>query len=419
MRRRWGIGLALSAAGHAAVVGVLVGWALLRDAAPGNVDIDLTGNLEELKDLPLGAPAPGDEGDRPRPRIRASEVTAGEGPRSDDGTTDEGARPSDLRQLGPEGSRFTLLLRLDRLRGTPFADPVDTLLQRMPDRRDLLEGTGLGLYEDFEALLVSTPNPMDYTVTFLAARHRLSDAALRAAVERGVRATNRTIVWRTERRRLWGERRALAASMGVATSRDERIIVMPAPGLVVVTPPTYRSLLLAAPRHPHAPDGGAPDAGAAPDAGGADAGTAAAAPTWTTLLRRIDAEDGLLGPTAIAMATAVDLFKKRGGVPVVFMGTELDVPRLVTVVLGADPEPYVEITGEFREEREARRWEASWPGLQRKVRSNAYVVLGGFSAAVGRATSTRDGSTVKLRVTATVDETVRLLQMAASALARR
>src|SRR6185503_20233319 len=151
MLRRWSLGLALSFALHAAVVGGIMGM-----------------RIDELKDLPLGAPAAGEQGGRPRARVRAPDSDQKEGtlasrdehapPRPGDELSDAedgSARVSDLRQLGPEGSRFTMLLRLDRLKDTPFAEPVDALLQRMPDRRDLLEGTGLGLYEDFEALLVS------------------------------------------------------------------------------------------------------------------------------------------------------------------------------------------------------------------------------------------------------------------------
>ena len=50
------------------------------------------------------------------------------------------------------------------------------------------------------------------------------------------------------------------------------------------------------------------------------------------------------------------------------------------------------------------------------LRANPYVVLGGLSPLVARLTSTREGSAVRLRLTATEEETVRLLQVAASAL---
>jgi hypothetical protein len=283
----------------------------------------------------------------------------------------------------------------------------------MPDRRDLLEGTGLSFYDDFEALLVATPNPLDYTVTFLAARHRVSDAALRTAIDRGARATGRVVAWRSERGRPWGERRTRAGAPAPAT-RDARLIVMPAPGLVVVTPPAYRALLLA-PAHRVASrqaDGGV---AASADGGLVDAG-AAPSPTWASLLHRIDAESGLLPENAVAMASAVDLFQRRGNAPLVFLGVELQLPRALAVVLGVQPEPFLEITATFPSEVEARRWDETWPTLKGKLRTNPYVVLGGLSPLVGRVTSTREGSAVRLHLTATEEETVRLLQVAAAAL---
>ena len=91
-------------------------------------------------------------------------------------------RPGDLRNYGPEGSRLTALLRLDRLRassvGSSYLAAIDQLLVLLPDRRRLLDGTGLDLYRDFDALLIATPEPHNDKVTFLAARHRLKDATL-------------------------------------------------------------------------------------------------------------------------------------------------------------------------------------------------------------------------------------------------
>jgi hypothetical protein len=417
MLRRWSLGLALSVALHGAVVGGVVAWTWLRGGAPGHIDIDVVGmRLDEVKDLPLGAPAAARVARR---RAHAPETVEKAGtlatraapgaprPGADDGVDDGsgGPGPTELGQLGPEGSRFTMLLRVDRLKGTPFAAPVDDLLMRMPDRRDLLEGTGLSFYDDFEALLVATPNPLDYRVTFLAARHHVGDGAMRSAIDRGAHATGRVVAWRSEGGRPWGERRARRGTVASAT-RDERLIVLPAPGLVVVTPPAYRALLLAPARQSSDVDGGS---GASPDAG-------RAGPSWAALLQRIDDENGLLPANAVAMASAVDLFERSGNRPIFFLGVELEVPRALAVVLGIEPEPFLELTATFTSEADARRWEETWPGLQRKLRANPYVVLGGLSPLVARLTSTREGSAVRLRLTATPDETVRLLQLAATAL---
>jgi hypothetical protein len=430
--------LALSLLVHlVAVGGALLAAALYGGRLGGPLDVEITGmRLDEVKDLPLG-PAPG--GDRAAPgqrrpharrraaptpdesgslasRASAAESRAGvEEPQDNPDAEVAPGRASELRQYGPEGSRLTVLLRLDRLKVTPYVAAVDALLMRLPDRRDLLEGTGLDLYDGFDALLIATPDPRDPSVTFLAARHHLTDAAVRAALDRGARASGHVIVWRTEGRRPFAERHARAGSSGPAAARDERLIVLPAPGLVVVTPPAYRPLLLAR-RRPAVPDGG--EAATVPD-GGADAAAADASPSpsWSALLRRIDAEDGVMPANGIAMMSAVDIFKASStGATAVVYGME--VPRALTAVLGIDGDPFVDITAEFASEAEARHWEKQWPELQRKLRVNPYAVLLGFVPLLTRATLTREGTIVHLHETATADETTRLLDLAARATVR-
>ena len=463
MHRRWWTALVLSIAAHLAVVGAAVGLLLVNGLSLSlPIDVEITGmRLDEVHDLPLGAPAgAGDSAPPAAPRARrrapkppasegelaghdpAADEKAGSGP--DPEADPAGPRATSLRQYGPEGSRVTVLLRLDRLRDTAYAPALDAILGRLPDRRDLLDGTGLDLFQSLDALLIATPNPRDYAVTFLAARHRLKDRELRAALDRGAKATNRVLTWRTEGHRPFAERRARLP--GTGASRDERLIVLPAPGLVVVTPPIYRALLLASARPPArtAPDAGA-DAGgdglarggggarASPDGG---AGGGAAEAQWGALLRRIDAEDGILPLDAVAMISAVDLFSARGlarGLAVVPPGAAggsngsgapgapggsgtvagMEIPKVLTASIGIAPSPFLDVVAEFETEEQARHWESAWPSMHQRFKTNPYVILTGFGALVARAELTRVASTIRLHQIATEPETLRLLQLAA------
>jgi hypothetical protein len=438
MLRRWAIGIAVSLAIHAVVAGGTIAIMLARGMSFGpHIDIEITGmRLDDVHNLPLGPPPGG--GPKPAPPVRhrakphraagaapsagASASAAAAGPHTKpaapppapidlSGTEDDvPPPPGDVRQYGPEGSRLAVILRLDRLRGTVYAPAVDQILTRLPDRRDLLEGTGLDLYQSFDALLIATPNPLDAGATFLAARHKLTDAELRAALDRGAQATGRVLTWRTERHRPFAERHARVP--GQAPTRDDRLLVLPAPGLVVVTPPAYRALLLAPPK-PAAADGGASEgAGGAGDEHDGGAARPAEREGWTELLQSIDAQDGSQRSDAVVMATAVDMLGDRSK-----QGLRdawgLEVPRWTMLSIGVETGPALDIVAMFSNEAEARSVEEKWPGLMQRARTNPLIVLGGFAPLVARAQLTRDGPIVRLHETATEEETMRLLQLAA------
>jgi len=434
MFARWSLGLLLSLLAHLGVV--VIGLAMGARGFTGPVEVEIAGvNIEEVKDLPLGGPQDGaGKAKAPaRARNRApqapAEGTLASRAGKDDKTggsspTDDDAGPaptSDLGAYGPEGSRLTVLMRLDRMRGTDYAGPVDELLMRLPDRRDFVSGTGLDLFMDFDALLVATPNPLDPSVTFVAVRHHLDDARVRAALNASAKESDHKLTWRTQNGRPVAER---VAREGGAPRRDDRLIMLASPGLTVVTPRAYRALLLAPAA---AADGAAGDGESARSAAGPDGGAPAPASSpaplkggWATLLTRIDAEEGLMPPDGAVMINAVDIFKSRApapGEPPVLYG--MPVPAAINAVIGIADAPFLDVVAQFKTEAPAQQWEANWPTMQRKLRTHPLLVLSGFSALVTRAQVERDGRQVRLHLAVSHDETLRLLAMASHFLTGR
>jgi hypothetical protein len=483
--RRLALAVALSVGAHVLVVAILAGSSLMGAWPSVPIDVEIAGmQMEEPTDLPLGAPTAGaEQAAAPPGPAPAEEVVApraetgpppakkpkplprppGPGPDPAASRPTPPPRPQSVRSYGPAGSRVTVLMRIDRLRGTPYTDGVDALLMRLPDRRDLLEGTDLDLYRDIDALLVATPNPLDPAVTFLAVRHRLTDTALREALERGARATGRTLKWHSERGRPYAER--LAAGPGQAGAvtggrrRDERLVLLVAPKLAVVTPPAYRRLILRG--RPAVGAGGAGGAGGATEPAGGPVGRGGATGTivrgaggapgtdaaadehadWAALVRRIDAEDSIMPADAVVMLSAEDLFTPGGSrhhrSARVVAGTRgtvddpgddsatrrprgtilgLPAPRLLTATIGIAPEPFSDVEVTFSDEDDAVEWEREWPALRQKLRTNPLVVLTGFSGLAGRVTLARTGTSLHVHLQATELEMIRLLQLLATQL---
>lgn len=459
--RRAAIALGASLGAHAALVlaaiavGVWQGLPLLGKNQLELVSVD----VREIKELPLGPPpapraAPESGGARPkrkpRPKVASAEATlqggpdagAGDAGASDAGTGDAGTgsgdaardaggngdggppRLRDLRNVGPETSRLTALLRLDRLRESPEAPAtiaaVDGLLKLLPDRRRLIDGTDLDLYRDFDLLLIATPNPLDDAVTFLAARHRLTDDAFKAALDRAAALQGRPIAWSTEGDRPVGVRKARAAGPAQRPDRDDRVLLLLAPGLAIIAPPAYAALLLpetAARLGLSRPDAGAGSAGKSGQVG------AARAATWRQLIERLDAQAGAMPKEAIVMMTAVNLWRRRGGssdlgaaqsaaapaAPQVVLGESMPLPEVLNIISGVEPEPFLELSLQMTTGADAEDVARRLPGLKQRALTNPLLLLGGYTGLVARAQIRREDETVTVRTTAGPQEMRRIL----------
>ncbi len=322
-------------------------------------------------------------------------------------------RRGDVSAFGPEGSRLVAILRLDRLRATPdapaYAAALDGLLRLLPDRRLLDEAT-VDLYRDFDAVLVATPNPFDDTATFLAARHRLRDEALRSALDRGAKAGGSTVRWRKERGHWVGARRSQGGR--AAAERDERLLLLPAKGLVVIAAPAYAKLLLEG--SSLASDGSIETSGSSA-AQDRDRG-------WGGLVERIDAEDGAVPEDAVFVLTATSLLSPGAvgaGARVEIDGRVVAapvpvVPDGISLLMGTLPAPFLEIRAEFEDEGHAKSCEAQWPAWKESLLANPLVLLSRVGPLVSSAQLRRDERTVVLRTTTTSEEMLRLLRIVGS-----
>lgn len=446
-----GVSVALHVGLVAAAVGVST-WRMFAMAPPIRVQ---TIAVDLVKDLPLGAPAsraPPKASEPPLPvrksKHRAAAAKEGvtvvvskdagapdsqprPGPKRepmDAGGIDGGRRrPGDLRSNGPEGSRVIALLRLDRLRTSAEAEKttaaLDQLLTLLPDRKRLIEGSGLDLYRDFDSLLIATPNPVDPSVTFLAARHHLGDVAIRAGLDRGAKAAQKAIRWRTVDGRPVGIRQQSRVDPALSSfERDDRILVLPEPNMAVIATPAYAAQLLGVdPANPTVRanlyiDGGVSD-------GKPEQPQAPPRVPWRDIVERIDAEDAAVPEDAAFMMSATNVFgpapsslaapAARGTVDGTPPRVAGPVPEVLTLVVGTQS-PYIQIIAEFKSEDDAERWEQDLPGWRRQLLVNPLVLVSGFSPLIRRAEVSRDVANLELRVDLTVDEMQRLLNVVAN-----
>lgn len=89
-----------------------------------------------------------------------------------------------MESYGPGNAIFSALLRLDRLRGTPFEESVRRVLEVVPDYRIALEGTTIDPVQDLDSLFMASAAPQYLQQTFLAVRHRLDEDTMRSRLDR-------------------------------------------------------------------------------------------------------------------------------------------------------------------------------------------------------------------------------------------
>jgi hypothetical protein len=136
-----------------------------------------------------------------------------------------------MEGYGPGNAIFSALLRLDRVRGTAFEEPVRKIMELVPDYRIALENTGVDPINDLNSMFMASAQPQYLQQTFLAVRHNLSDEAMKTALDGRFEAP---MQWRPYR---GIESRELVPD----TSRyqDPRKILLARPGLAVLARPEW------------------------------------------------------------------------------------------------------------------------------------------------------------------------------------
>ena len=161
-------------------------------------------------------------------------------------TTDQVA----LGGLAPGDAALMLLLRMDRLRKSPYEREVRQLLEVFYDHKTLLWSSGLDPIRDFEAMLIATPNPYRVTQTFLAVRHNLKMRTIKRSISRAARYRGKRMRWRRHKAGLQG-----TIPTPPRHPKDPRVVILK-PHVVMLTDPSHIPLLATKPAPGRAPDAG-------------------------------------------------------------------------------------------------------------------------------------------------------------------
>jgi hypothetical protein len=218
---------------------------------------------------------------------------------------------SDLTAYFPTGELVTLMVRLDRFRGTPWAEPLENIFRPMPDYRALVGTRKVTMAQRFETMIVSSPKPDEVTATTVVVRYNQPPKKMRAFLDHKASPVS----WRVSRGGALGQR-----SPGPAVApHDKRVFLMPLPGLVMLVSPRLL--------------GGLPQAGTA----GLDAfPPEPTLPAWMRQVKLIERESGVdAGPAAVI--TTRGLTDK---LDIPFVGV-VTGPRRTTLAMSLDKRGFI------------------------------------------------------------------------------
>ena len=202
---------------------------------------------------------------------------------------------ADLRTYAPQGDKLAVLLRYDRLRGTPWAALADAIIAPMPDYRSIVGNRKVALADLFQSVLISSRNPTNVVATNMVAHTHLSPAEVRRFLDHPLQH----VTWQAARGGALGKREDSELKL----ERDRRVFLMPSPGLVVLTAPKHLGALVEQ----------APPGSARPDLDGARA-VEADLPLWLARARSAENEAGV-DSAVIAVVTVGGLRRSEIAVP--------------------------------------------------------------------------------------------------------
>lgn len=172
-----------------------------QDAAPPPV--------EQPKD-PAGEatlPEPEPEPEKPKPRF--------------------GDKSSKIAALVPPNATWTLVLSNTRIKKLPFRDAATEIMAPLRDFRLLVDDAGFNIWEDFEYVVMGSPDATDQTQAFVAVQYTFGHEEMKAGISRACEKQGLTVDWREEGKALIGDPRFVDPEIEEKNPDDRQFVLLP------------------------------------------------------------------------------------------------------------------------------------------------------------------------------------------------
>jgi hypothetical protein len=158
-----------------------------------------------------------------------------------------GEKKSQIKAMVPPNATWTLMLANSRIKKLPFRDSATEIMAPLHDFRLLVDDAGFNVWEDFEFIVMGSPDATDQTQAFVAVQYKFGHDEMKAGIERACAAKGLVVDWREENDALIGDPRYLDAEREAKNPDDRQMVLLPGDKVAIYVREAFIPQVIAGP----------------------------------------------------------------------------------------------------------------------------------------------------------------------------
>ena len=158
-----------------------------------------------------------------------------------------GEKKSQIKAMVPPNATWTLMLANSRVKKLPFRDSATEIMAPLHDFRLLVDDAGFNVWEDFEFIVMGSPDATDQTQAFVAVQYTFGHAEMKAGIDRACAEHGMVVDWREENDALIGDPRYLDPEIEAKSRDDRQMVLLPGDKVAVYVREAFIPQVIAGP----------------------------------------------------------------------------------------------------------------------------------------------------------------------------
>ncbi|MCA9700366.1 MAG: hypothetical protein KC431_22760, partial [Myxococcales bacterium] len=162
-----------------------------------------------------------------------------------------GEKSSKIKSMVPPNATWTLMLANKRIKKLPFRDSATEIMAPLRDFRLLVDEAGFDVWEDFDFVVMGSPDATDQTQAFVAVQYGFGHEEMMAGIDRACAREHMVVDWRQEgegKKAAWiGDPRLLDPELEAKNPDDRQFVLLPGDKVAVYIREAFVEQVVAGP----------------------------------------------------------------------------------------------------------------------------------------------------------------------------